>query len=103
MDKSYEVTPEDCNEAITQKYIFKLGSRHHYVCCLNTGFEAVGRYAPIDIQDINISIGKEKSRAAAMVEVVKHLESVSQWKKAVDDLREKKKRRNLSSITGTKT
>jgi hypothetical protein len=26
---------------------------------------------PIDIQDINISIGKEKSRAAAMVEVVK--------------------------------
>jgi hypothetical protein len=21
MDKSYEVTPEDCNEAITQKYI----------------------------------------------------------------------------------
>jgi hypothetical protein len=40
---------------------------------------AVGRYAPIDIQD-NISIGKEKSRAAAMVEVVKHLESVSQWK-----------------------
>jgi hypothetical protein len=35
---------------------------------LNTGFEAVGRYAPIDIQDINISIGKEKSRAAAMVE-----------------------------------
>jgi hypothetical protein len=29
MDKSYEVTPEDCNEAITKKYIFKLGSRHH--------------------------------------------------------------------------
>jgi hypothetical protein len=57
---------------------------------LNTGFEAVGRYAPIDIQDINISIGKEKSRAA-MVEVVKHLESVSQWKKAVDDLRARKK------------
>jgi hypothetical protein len=34
-----------------------------------------------------------------MVEVVKHLESVSQWKKAVDDLRARKKRRNLSSIT----
>jgi hypothetical protein len=42
MDKSYEVTPEDCNEA-TKKYIFKLGSRHHYVLLLNTGFEAVGR------------------------------------------------------------
>jgi hypothetical protein len=26
-----------------------------------------------------------------MVEVVKHLESVSQWKKAVDDLRARKK------------
>jgi hypothetical protein len=26
-----------------------------------------------------------------MVEVVKHLESVSQWKKTVDDLRERKK------------
>jgi hypothetical protein len=63
------------------------------VLLLNTGF-AVGRYAPIDIQDINISIGKEKSRAAAMVEVVKHLESVSQWKKAVDDLREQEKKRN---------
>jgi hypothetical protein len=27
-----------------------------------------------------------------MVEVVKHLESVSQWKKAVDDLREQEKK-----------
>jgi hypothetical protein len=27
-----------------------------------------------------------------MVEVVKHLESVSQWKKTVDDLREQEKR-----------
>jgi hypothetical protein len=35
-----------------------------------------------------------------MVEVVKHLESVSQWKKAVDDLRARKKRGEiLSSIT----
>jgi hypothetical protein len=29
------------------------------VLLLNTGFEAVGRYAPIDIQDINISIEKK--------------------------------------------
>jgi hypothetical protein len=28
-----------------------------------------------------------------MVEVVKHLESVSQWKKAVDDLREQEKKK----------
>jgi hypothetical protein len=69
------------------------------VLLLNTGFEAVGRYAPIDIQDINISIGKEKSRAAAMVEVVKHLES-KPVEKAVDDLRARKKRGEiLSSIT----
>jgi hypothetical protein len=96
MDKSYEVTPEDCNEAITQEIYIQAGFKTSLcVLLLNTGFEAVGRYAPIDIQDINISIGKEKSRAAAMVEVVKHLESVSQWKKAVDDLREQeKKRRN---------
>jgi hypothetical protein len=33
-----------------------------------------------------------------MVEVVKHLESVSQWKKAVDDLREQKKRGETYSI-----
>jgi hypothetical protein len=39
-----------------------------------------------------------------MVEVVKHLESVSQWKKAVDDLREQeKKEKSLSSITAEKT
>jgi hypothetical protein len=82
MDKSYEVTPEDCNEAITQN-IYSSWVQDITMCAaLNTGFEAVGRYAPIDIQDINISIGKEKSRAAAMVEVVKHLESVSQWKKS---------------------
>jgi hypothetical protein len=31
-----------------------------------------------------------------MVEVVKHLESVSQWKKA-DDLREQEKRRELQN------
>jgi hypothetical protein len=102
MDKSYEVTPEDCNEAITQEIYIQAGFKTSLcVLLLNTGFEAVGRYAPIDIQDINISIGKEKSRAAAMVEVVKHLESVSQWKKAVDDLREqeKKEEKSLSSIT----
>jgi hypothetical protein len=29
-----------------------------------------------------------------MVEVVKHLESVSQWKKAVDDLREQKEEKS---------
>jgi hypothetical protein len=60
MDKSYEVTPEDCNEAITQEIYIQAGFKT-LLCCLNTGFEAVGRYAPIDIQDINISIGKEKS------------------------------------------
>jgi hypothetical protein len=49
----------------------------------------VGRYAPIDIQDINISIGKEK---LGLQQWLKHLESVSQWKKAVDDLREQEKR-----------
>jgi hypothetical protein len=87
MDKN-EVTPEDCNEAITQEIYILF--QDITMLLLNTGFEAVGRYAPIDIQDINISIGKEKSRAA-MVEVVKHLESVSQWKKAVDDLRARKK------------
>jgi hypothetical protein len=69
------------------------------VLLLNTGFEAVGRYAPIDIQDINISIGKEKSRAAAMVGV-KHLES--QWKNCRRFESKKKKRRNLSSMHRTK-
>jgi hypothetical protein len=42
--------------------IFKLGSRHHYVLLLNTGFKQwslLHRHS-----DINISIGKEKSRAA---------------------------------------
>jgi hypothetical protein len=98
MDKSYEVT-EDCNEAITQEIYIQAGFKTSLcVLLLNTGFEE-GRYAPIDIQDINISIGKEKSRAAAMVEVVKHLESVP-VEKAVDDLREQeKKRRNPCSIT----
>jgi hypothetical protein len=105
MDKSYEVTPEDCNEAITQEIYIQAGFKTLCVLLLNTGFEAVGRYAPIDIQDINISIGKEKSRAAAMVEVVKHLESVSQWKKAVDDLREQEKReeKSLAVLLRTKT
>jgi hypothetical protein len=37
-----------------------------------------------------------------MVEVVKHLESVSQWKKAVDDLREQEKKEILNSITAGK-
>jgi hypothetical protein len=96
MDKSYEVTPEDCNEAITQEIYIQAGFKTSLcVLLLNTGFEAVGRYAPIDIQDINISIGKEKSRAAAMVEVVKHLESVP-VEKAVDDLREQEKKEEKS-------
>jgi hypothetical protein len=37
-----------------------------------------------------------------MVEVVKHLESVSQWKKAVDDLRERKKEKSLRYYCRTK-
>jgi hypothetical protein len=81
MDKSYEVTPKIATKQSPKIYIQAGFKTSLCVLLLNTGFEAVGRYAPIDIQDINISIGKKKSRAAAMVEVVKHLESVSQWKK----------------------
>jgi hypothetical protein len=42
------------------------------MCCLEHWFEAVGRYATIDIQDINISI-EEKSRLQQWLIVVKHL------------------------------
>jgi hypothetical protein len=81
MDKSYSNTGRLQRSNHPRIYIQAGFKTSLCVLLLNTGFEAVGRYAPIDIQDINISIGKEKSRAAAMVEVVKHLESVSQWKK----------------------
>jgi hypothetical protein len=69
------------------------------VLLLNTGFEAVGRYAPIDIQDINISIGKENLGLQQWLKC-KASESVASGKKAVDDLREQeKKEEKLSSIT----
>jgi Asp-tRNA(Asn)/Glu-tRNA(Gln) amidotransferase B subunit len=70
------------------------------MCAALEHWFSVGRYAPIDIQDINISIEK-KSRAAAMVEV-KHLESVSQWKSCRRFESKKKEEKSLSSITRTK-
>jgi hypothetical protein len=57
MDKSYEVTPKIATKQSPKKYI--LGSNITMCAALEHCFEAVGRYAPIDIQDINISIGKE--------------------------------------------
>jgi hypothetical protein len=56
MDKSYEVTPED--EAITQEIYIHWVQDITMCAALEHWFEAVGRYAPIDIQD-NISIGKK--------------------------------------------
>jgi hypothetical protein len=62
------------------------------VLLLNTGFEAVGRYAPIDIQDINISIGKENLGLQQWLKL-KHPESVSQWKKSCRRFERARKKR----------
>jgi hypothetical protein len=41
MDKSYEVTPEDCNEAITQEIYIQAGFKTSLcVLLLNTGFNS---------------------------------------------------------------
>jgi hypothetical protein len=57
MDKSYEVTPKIATKQ-SPKNIYWV--QDITMCAaLEHCFEAVGRYAPIDIQDINISIGKE--------------------------------------------
>jgi hypothetical protein len=58
MDKSYEVTGR-LQRSNHPRNIYSSGFKTSLCVLLNTGFEAVGRYAPIDIQDINISIGKK--------------------------------------------
>lgn len=85
----YEVTPEVCNDAITQELYLQIGFKT-YVCMLilNTGFEALGSYSPVDIKNSSVSLGKEKARKDAMRIAIAHLASISQWKKAVSDVKE---------------
>jgi hypothetical protein len=99
MSENYEITQEACNEAITQEIYIQAGFKSSIcVLILNTGFEAVGNYCPIDVENVNINTGKERSKAIAMIQVIKHLEAISQWKKAVDDIREAEKQEEQSSI-----
>lgn len=94
-DINYEITPEICDEAITQEIYLQVGFKTS-VCMLilNTGYEALGYYTPINIQDVNISIGKDKARKEAVRKATAHLSSISQWKKAVADIREAEDKRS---------
>lgn len=83
---NYEITEVICDEAITQEVYLQVGFKT-YLCVLilNTGFEAIGHYSPIDAHDFSIAVGKSKSREAALVKAMNHLSSINQWKKAVND------------------
>ena len=85
----YEITPEVCDEAITQELYLQVGFKTH-VCMLilNTGFEALGSYSPVDVKNVSISLGKEMSRKEAIRVATAHLASINQWKKAVSDIKE---------------
>jgi len=83
----YEITPETCDAAIVQEIYLQVGYKTS-ICLLllNTGFEAVGHYSPVDPDNFNINTGKAEARKQAFKEVEKHLSAIEQWKKAVDDL-----------------
>lgn len=86
---SYEISPLICDEAITQEVYLQVGFKTSLcVLILNTGFEAIGSYSPIDPQDFNIAVGKSKAREKAVEEAVKHLSAINQWRKAVADSKE---------------
>ena len=83
---NYEISAVVCDEAVTQEVYLQVGFKTSLcVLILNTGFEAIGSYSPIDAQDFNIAIGKEESRKKAVEEAVKHLSAINQWRKAVAD------------------
>jgi Zn finger protein HypA/HybF involved in hydrogenase expression len=83
----YEITPEKCDAAIAQEIYLQVGYKTAIcVLLLNTGFEAVGHYSPVDPDNFNINIAKAAARNHALKEVEKHLSAIEQWKKAVDDL-----------------
>jgi hypothetical protein len=88
-DINYEITPEICDEAITQEIYIQVGFKTSIcILVLNTGFEAVGSYSPIDVQDMNIANGKKYSREEALRKAIAHLSAINQWKKAIADIRE---------------
>lgn len=91
--QEYNISEKNIDEAISQEIYLQVGFKTA-ICILvvNTGFEAVGHYSPIEVDAFEISEGKAKSREAAVLEVRKHLESISLWKKAVHEAKEEAKR-----------
>jgi len=85
----FNVTDKQVEEAITQEVYLQVGFKTS-VCVLivNTGFEAIGSFSPIDPKAVDVAAGKTVARERAAMLVRGHLEGIAQWRKAVHDIRE---------------
>jgi len=84
----FSVSDNQVEEAVNQEVYLQVGFKTS-LCVLmaNTGYEAVGRYSPVDASNVDIALGKKLARANAFLEMRNHLEGIAQWRKAVNDLR----------------
>ena len=89
--KEYIITEEVIEGSIIQEIYTTIGYRTSLcLLILNTGYEALGSFAPILIEDIDVVAGKKAAKAAAMIQARAHLESISLWRKTVTDIKEAK-------------
>ena len=85
----YTVTENIITEAIIQEVYTKIGYKT-YICLLilNTGYEALGTFSPVEIEKCDLVEGKKLAREHACAEAKKHLEAIAQWRKTINDIRE---------------
>lgn len=99
----YQITSAKADESIAQEIFLQVGFKTS-ICILiaNTGHEAIGSYSPVSIDDFDVLIGKTKAREEAFRKIITHLESISQWKKAIHDMEKAKREEKEESKAAAK-
>ena len=75
----FSVTEKDVKEAIVQEIYVRAGFKTVIcVLILDDGFEVVGTSAPVDVDNMDLSIGKDIAKQNALDNVWGHLGSIMQ-------------------------
>ena len=94
---NYEITDKMVDESITQEIYLQVGFKTSVcVLILNTGAEVVGTYAPVEVDEVDITVGKEAAKDEAFFKARLQIEAISNWRKTLNTIKEQQEAQKLA-------
>jgi len=100
-NEEFKVTEKNIEEAITHEQYMAIGFKT-IICALvlNSGFEVIGSFSPVEGEDYDLVTGKQESKKAALRGVLAYLSGIAHWKKAVTNQEETRAAEALKQAEG---